>query len=285
MEIGGILRWSCLLLAISAIASRDTAWGQTSPAPSGSLARQIDHIVINSDHPEQVFRLFSEKFGLPLGWPYKSYGTFSSGGVGLGNVIIEFTQLAKTRSGVASVALEPGSVAEAVTGLDARGLKRGAPNPVLQKDRSGADRLGWTTIRLQSQLAGFFFCKYEMDVNVRRATMQRELEERVGGPLGIEAATEVVVGARDMAAAEREFRGLLGEPRFGEKSVWAVGSGPAIRLIADKEDHLAMLRVRVKSLDRARAFLRGENLLGEDTGREISLELSTKEDTGIRFVE
>ena len=44
------------------------------------VVRQIDHILIGSDKPEELFRLFSEKLGLPVVWPFTTYGDFVSGG-------------------------------------------------------------------------------------------------------------------------------------------------------------------------------------------------------------
>jgi hypothetical protein len=67
--------------------------------------------------------------------------------------------------------------------------------------------------------------------------------------------------------------------------VWQLGSGPAIRLVAGQEDRLALLRLKVKSLERARAFLKTENLLGADTGREISLERSRLRGVDLRLIE
>ena len=80
-----------------------------------------------------------------------------------------------------------------------------------------------------------FFCKYNTDVDAERARLQRELRSRSGGPLGIESVLELVIASQDIAAAQRDWRVLLGPPRAGEESVWQVGSGPAIRLVADRQ--------------------------------------------------
>ena len=61
---------------------------QASQTVAGPFIRQIDHIMIVSDSPEALFHLFSEQLELPLGFPFKSYGTFSSGGVGFGNAFL-----------------------------------------------------------------------------------------------------------------------------------------------------------------------------------------------------
>ena len=49
---------------------------------------QIDHIMIRTGHPETLFTLFAETFGLPVAWPLATRGV-TSGGVGFGNVNVE----------------------------------------------------------------------------------------------------------------------------------------------------------------------------------------------------
>jgi hypothetical protein len=210
--------------------------------------------------------------------------------VAFGNVSVELIHMEGSPSSLVGVALEPSSVAEVVHGLDARGLQHSAPTPVYQKDSSGKERLSWTTIRMTSlpPATEVFFCKYDpafFDVERERAEFRRELQSHAGGPLGIESTMELVIGVRDISAAQRDWDVLLGRRRDGRRFVWQVGAGPAVRLVADHEDHLALLRMKVKSLERARAFLRGQQMLDGDTGREIALEGSLVANTDIRFVE
>jgi len=264
------------------------AYAQAPDLPSESLVRKIDHIVIHSDDPEKMMQLLSEKLALPVVWPLQPFGTFSSGGIGFGNVIIEIGRVSG-QPGLVGIGLEPkpSSVAEVLAGLDARALKHDAPNPHYQKDRAGENQLAWTTFGLTALPPAHtaFFCKYNISVDESRVWQRRELQNRSGGPLGIESVVELVIGARDIAAAQHEWSLLLGPLRTGEEFIWQIGSGPAIRLVAAQEDHLVMLRVKVTSLERARAFLKSENLLGLDGAREISLERSHVAGTDIRLVE
>jgi hypothetical protein len=217
-----------------------------------------------------------------------SYGTFSSGGVGFGNVNIELIHRGDRRPGIIGVAMEPGSVPELIAGLDALGLKHGSPEPFSQKDSSGNNRLLWTTVGMTNlppaPASLVFFCKYNFDVDAARIQRQRELQDRGGGPLGIESATELVMGVRDIDAAQRDWRLLLG-PGTGQQDVWRIGSGPAIRLVAAQGDQFELLRVKVKSVARARAFLRAEDLLGNDAEREIALKLPRVAGIDVHFVQ
>ncbi len=274
-----------------------TAFAQSSDPPGADPVRQVDHIQIWTNDAEAVFRLLSEKLALPVAWPFTSYGAKSSGGVSLGNVNLELIKVTgpnATRAvgnpasandtGLIAFALEPSSVSAIVARLDAEGLKGHRPVPFYQKDSSGKNRLAWTTIGTTlPPAASVFFCKYTYDVAADRARRAQMLKEHGGGPLGIESAAELVLGVRDLTAALRGWQNLLGRPASGAR--WELGSGPAIRLIAAQEDQLTTLRIKVKSLAAARAFLRSQNLLGLDTPREISLRRSAVGSADIRLVE
>jgi len=277
-----------LLIAIYAVPSmlsRD-AWSLRSSSPPESLARQVDHIELESEQAEQIFQVFAEKLGLPVAWPFKSYGRFSSGGVVLGNVALELVHEQGDKPGLKGFAFRPGPVPELVAGLDAKKLKHDAPKPFYQKDSSGNDSLAWTTVDLTGlQPKGIFFCKYTKELSpAYLAEINQKFLKQGGGLLGVRSALELVLEVRDLAAAQRDWRLLLGSPDAGHDSVWHVGTGPAIRLVAGTEDRIAILRLKVMSLERARTFLKGANLLGLDSGREISLEPSAV-GADIRLVE
>jgi hypothetical protein len=263
---------------------------QTSRVPPQAVIRQIDHIVIGSDQAEALFRLFSEKLYLPVAWPFRSYGSISSGGVGFGNVNVELARQpgpdSSPMSGLIGVAFDPNALADVLPELEARGLKHDKPAPFFMKDGS-AQRLYWTTVGLPT-LPGprmAFLCKYNFDVEEGRAKIERELQGHQGGPLGIESALELVIGVKDIATGVREWGVLLGSPQAGQGAVWRLGSGPAIHLVAAQADQVLLLRAKVTSLDKARAFLKRENLLGLDAEREISLDHSRASGADIRLVQ
>lgn len=125
---------------------------QTSRVPAKALVSQVDHILIGSQQAEELFQLFSQKLQLPIVWPFGSYGTFSSGGVGFGNVNIELIRRepsqSRPRSGIVGVALDPNSLTEALAELDAHQVEHTAPAPFYAKDQEGAQHLYWTTVQL-----------------------------------------------------------------------------------------------------------------------------------------
>ena len=169
--------------------------------------------------------------------------------------------------------------------MDARGVRHDSAKPTYQPNPSGGQRLGWTTMELHLPAEGFFLCKYNNSVEARRTRIREELDARKGGPLGIDSVSEVVVGVRDVAAGQRQFRSLLGPPRQEETLVWSVGTGPAIRLVADGQDHFKEVRVKVHSLERARAYLKEKGLLGVYSGNELTLNSARLGETNLVFLQ
>ena len=288
-ECRGARHAALLLCATGALMAAGTiARASEPPTP---LVRQIDHIIIQSDDPESLFKLLAETLKLPTAWPFQSFGDFASGAVNLGNVALEVTHLKDRRPGFAGVALEPSaseSIPVLVNNLDARGLVHAAPDPTMQKDQSGKESLAWTIIPL-SQLppaGAIFFCKYTFDLDPLRAKAVGALRDSGGGPLGVLSVKELLIGARNIAAAQRDWSLLLGPPQSGGREfAWQIGAGPPLRLVAAQKDEIAQLRVSVKSLTVARAFLTSKRLVGSDSGREITLDTSRTSGAEIRFVE
>jgi hypothetical protein len=61
-------------------------FAQTTDRMTGQLIRRIDHIILASDDAERLYRIFTEQLRIPVAWPFRSNGTFSSGGVNLEDV-------------------------------------------------------------------------------------------------------------------------------------------------------------------------------------------------------
>lgn len=52
----------------------------------GRPVKKLDHLIARLAHPEPLFELISETLQLPVAWPLRSYPSFTSGGVTLGNL-------------------------------------------------------------------------------------------------------------------------------------------------------------------------------------------------------
>jgi hypothetical protein len=105
------------------------------------------------------------------------------------------------------------------------------------------------------------------------------LEEAKGGPLGVKRLAEVRIGHPDPANPTR-WSGFL-NPAKQEAEAWMVGAGPRFRFVPAKALQVESILLKVGSLEKARAVLASNNLLGKQTSD--SLELDTAKTWGLRI--
>ena len=242
--------------------------------------RQVDHVMIRADDPARLFAFFTEILRLPIAWPMVSpRAGVTTGGVGFGNVNVEAITFPeqKRRSSPAELlgfALEPASLRDSLAELDRRGISYGEPRPLVSTGQDGAKNTLWTNVTLRqfSDADGpsdasihIFLSEYSptyVDVEERRARLRKQLIESGGGPLGVEAVKEIVIGVTDLERARGLWQKLLDPAPSSGSSSWQVGSGPAIRLVRAEKSTVQELVISVASLPRAKAFLREKGLPG-----------------------
>src|SRR5690606_3493598 len=106
-----------------------------------------------------------------------------------------------------------------------------------------------------------------------------------GGPLGVEAVKEVVVGVSDLKIARGLWQKLLDPTPLSGPGMWQVGDGPAIRLVEAKENTAQGLVITVQSLPRAKTFLRERGLLGTHSEKDATIDPFKIHGLNIRVVE
>jgi hypothetical protein len=111
------------------------------------------------------------------------------------------------------------------------------------------------------------------------------LAESGGGPLGVEAVKEVIVGVTDLEAARGLWQKLLDPTPVSGPHTWQVSDGPAIRLVQARENTTQGLVITVASLRRAKTFLRERGLLATDSEREATIDPARIHGLNIRAVE
>ena len=112
-------------------------------APRAPLVVQVDHFFAASAEAETLFRLFRDTFELPEAWPFAGYGDFASGGLSVGNTVVEFAtwgvpagQVLETEWSM--LAFEPaGDTESAVAELDRRGISHSKPDVNTYRDAGG----------------------------------------------------------------------------------------------------------------------------------------------------
>jgi len=275
----------------------DFAAQVSEPAPLP--VRQIDHIMIRTDEPGQLYAFLAETLRLPVAWPLATRGGVTSGGVGFGNANVEAIQFPGQKPSQALLVgfgFEPSPLAECLVELNRRGVTHGEPRPFVVTGQDGSRKTLFTNVTLRQfsdadrpsdATMHIFLSEYSptyVDVEQRRARLHRELRESGGGPLGVRSVKEVIVGATDLNAAEKLWGRLLAPRRPSAPGLWRVGEGPAIRIVQAKDNKLQGIVISVFSLRRAKAFLREKGLLGPVTDREVTIDPSKVQGLNIRLV-
>ena len=109
--------------------------------------KQLDHLIVRADNPEPLFKLLSETLKLPIAWPLRSYPSFTSGGITLGNLYLEILSCAPPPSSssgnspdgrFAAIAFETDSIEASVGELDRRRIPHGPVTPYVQIEADGS---------------------------------------------------------------------------------------------------------------------------------------------------
>jgi hypothetical protein len=284
-----------IYFAISHIS--DAAQVKSSASPP---VRQIDHIMIRTDDPGSIYALLTEILQLPVAWPLATRGGVTSGGVGFGNVNVEairFPGQKPSHGQLVGLGLEPSSLAECMAELQRRGFTYGDVRPFVLTEPEGSKKTLFTNVTLRQfsdsdrpadAKMHIFLSEYSptyVDVRQRQDRLRRELLASGGGPLGLKAVKEVVIGVRDLEAAIKLWGSLLEPRRPSAKGLWEVGGGPAIRVVRADEDKLQGVVISVVSLRQAKAFLQGKGLLGSVSRKEVTIDPSKIQGVNIRLVE
>lgn len=266
--------------------------GPQAARPRQMVVRQVDHILIASTDAKELFTLLSETFQLPVAWPMAEYGNFSSGGVAVGNVNLEIIKADQTSRTApprwTGFALEPEPLTGAIGELKARGISYGRSAPFRSKQADGTMALRWTTVSLpdvSSENTGIFLCEYTHNVSERRGILGNQLKSRDGGPLGIISVSEIVYAAADLTQMQQRWQRLLDPIKASSAGAWPIGAGPSIRVIRAQQDGICELTVAVKSLERARRFLKEKGLLEVDQPTKLTAGGSLLKGLNITFIE
>jgi hypothetical protein len=269
---------------------------RAAPAP----IRQVDHVMIRTGAPHELYAFFTEVLQLPIAWPLMSPRPgVATGGVAFGNVNVEAIQVPGQKDNTPRLlgfAFEPAALDQSLAELDRREITYGERRPLVVAGPDGARTVQWTNVTLRqfSDADGaddgtmhIFLSEYSptyVDVGQRRARLRTELAQRGGGPLGVVAVKEIVVGVVDLETARRLWQQLLDPVRPSTPDAWQVGDGPAIRLVRAPENTTRTLVVSVRSLPKAKAFLRGRGLLGSESDEAASIDPSKIGGLDIRLV-
>ena len=224
---------------------------------------KIDHFNAHSTEAAALYEFFTSHLRLPVVYAYQSYGNFSSGGLWLGNVTLEFVNYTgnpyTARAVFKGIALEPVNATDSIVALlDKSGVAHAAPVPTKFKV-DGADKTFWTNTNLNDLCSAdvrVFVCDYEdrAFVNTPKAAANDSLRAIQGGPLGIRGLKTIVLGVTNLEKASSEWAKTPGIKRVPHNG-FQFAEGPDIRLQQADRDGVLEIQVQVKSKKAARRFL------------------------------
>jgi hypothetical protein len=260
--------------------------------------RQVDHILIEASDPHYLFSFFTDTLQLPVAWPIADYAGFTSGGVAFGNVNVEVKRFPGQKDSASVVqsrfigfAFEPAPLADSLRELEKRRITYKSPEPYVGDGPDGSKNTLWTTVTLSQfsdSATEIFLCEYDPSFNnvaKNRERLREQLLSRQGGPLGVESVKEIEYGATDLKQSRRLWQRLMEPLQSSAPGVWQVGGGPDIGVVSAKENAIQGLIISVKSLSRARAFLKERGLLGPTTRGGVWIAPSKIQGLSIKLVE
>jgi len=291
-------RVALLLVSLTTVGGSESG---SQPRATSQPIRQIDHIMIRTGDPRELYAFFAETLRLPTAWPTTSPRPgVMTGGVGFGNVNVEAIQVpgqTESRPRLIGFAFEPSALDESLIELNRRGLTSGERRPLVATGPDGSKRTLWTNVTLTQfsdsdnpadATIHIFLSEYSptyVNVDERRARLRSQLVNSGGGPLGVVAVKEVIVGAVDLEVARQRWQKLLDPIPSTTSNTWQIGSGPAVRLVPANENRIQTLLIRVASLERAKAFLRDRQLLGADAAGQVTIDPSKVGGLDLRLVD
>jgi hypothetical protein len=297
-ELAATLSAARFCVALAATVVCGPMQGQESSAPP---VQYIDHIMIRSDDPGELFALFSQTLQLPIAWPLADRGGVVSGGVGFGNVNIEAIKFPgqindPTPTHLVGFALKPFSLDESLRELDRRGITYGAPRPFVSVRPNGTRTTFFTNVTLNQfsdadrpgdATLHVFLSEYNpvyVDAVARRSRLRTELAAKRGGPLGIVRVQEVIIGSVDLRGANHTWKMLVAPAPPAAVNLWRIGDGPAVRLVQAERNMIQGLVLAVADLPKARNFLVENGLLGASSETELVVAPSKIRGLNLRLI-
>jgi len=278
------------------------------------LVTRIDHIAIyyrSNIEVDSMTALFNKVLGLPQWFSpdnrdvvnFKNTSFYNTG-VYLGNVFLEFIAFNAKNDTSASKTYRPVKHAFAFTNeisntdevLDKRKIKR---TKLVNYCFNGANRsidTLFTNIVLQefrSDQLMLFFCQYHQKLfdciafNYRdlpklsnpedqHGFYKNKLNSVNGGSLTIQEVESITVTTSEFELYRERFDSLFSPVREIEPGKWHIKNGPGLNLeTSDDAFTLKKISIKVRSIQKAKEFLKSKNLGFEETTDYLKLDLSS----------
>jgi hypothetical protein len=290
-EKEGIMKRVLLLLAAMSVCLIALALR----AQDQLLVTRVDHVYVASDQAQALFNFFKDTFQLPESWPFRDAETHTSGGLWLGNTVLEFLSAhggdKPVKTEFRGIAFEPtGGADETVAELTKRDIAHAEVENRMRKGSDGQTRVVWSIVHLKNFPpieADVFFVDYKhrKSVAARYQALDEELTARNRGPLGIVSAAEITVGVQDLDEARRKWSVLVAPSPLTSDDAFVFDSGPRIRLVQAESPGIQGIVLKVRSLDRTAKFMEKCGLLAKDDSGGIAISPAAIGGLSIRLID
>lgn len=259
------------------------------------IVNKVDHILLkveDTNTQQRLWNFLADTLKLPTVWPLNDYGTFASGGVFAGNVVLEVVRYTNdfSKEGNAKLygfAFEPYTDTElCIKELDNRQISHSKPNPYIDVSEDGTKDTSWITFSISDVLTDetdIFVCDYKIDVKALRIKANQELRNIQGGPLSLERVKEILVGTTNVKSEKKQWQNLMAPYSYDENNGFLLAEGPAIRIVENNDDSLVELLFEVTSFSQARSFLEEHNFLDKESINDMLL-IQLPDIQGLRLV-
>jgi len=240
--------------------------------------KKVEHFFISSNNAINIFHILTEQFGLPVVWDYQNWGSFSSGGITLGNVVFELIESEPEQTlTYYGIALEPSqSLKRTISFLDSVNISHGRISKASE----------WSTMSLNNLLPdniNLFLCDYHNRevIEQNRKKAADKLVVNSGGALGILFLKEIVIGTEDPVEFENKLAKIPGIVK--KENEFNFSEGPSLKLIESDIPYLALL-IKVKSINKAKLELEALGFRTRITKQGVEL-IDEMFATGITLIE
>ena len=236
-------------------------------ADNTRIVKRIDHFMLESDKSKECYDFLTETCNLPIAWAYADTGYFRSGGVFLGNCIlepVEFNHIKRT--GITGIAFTPSVKIEDVQKI----LKdRGVNETTINYQRE------WTTLGIDNLVSngGVFFCEYR---NPSLSPMS--IRDNV---YGIKKVNKVTINTSNFSTSHLVWEKLLTKHKEPIKGFWTIKGSPSIELVEGSSDDIESLQIKVNNIDKVKALLLQNGML--DIKRREVVRTDPEKSFGIIF--
>lgn len=239
----------------------------TSLFSNGQIDR-IFHFTINSPDAGKLYSLFKDTFQLPTVWNFSRFGDFESGGLSLGNVVVEFAKYKNTTiTEFGEIGLEPHqSNEQMVSMLDKTMVNHGVID---------STNVWWSTVKLEGTLPKVLFLisdfkERRQSVSEMRKKAADSLSRTKGGNLGITGVKEIVIGCKNLSFCNSNLMKIPGIRR-PKNNVFKFNEGPAIRLVAMDKEGIKKIVLTTSSVKEVTRFFQQQKMFGSTVKQKVSI--------------